>query len=34
MALGVAILIIMVVVRVLGYGEFWVPEFWYQLAGT
>lgn len=34
MALGVAILIIMVVVRVLGYGEFWVPEFWYRLAGT
>jgi len=31
-ALGVAILALFIVVRIMGYGEFWVPEFWYQLA--
>lgn len=32
-ALGVAILTSFIVVRILGYGQFWVPEWWYHLAG-
>jgi len=31
-ALGVAILVLFIAVRVMGYGQFWVPEFWYNLA--
>jgi energy-coupling factor transport system permease protein len=31
-ALGVAILASFIVVRILGYGQFWVPEWWYHLA--
>ncbi len=34
MALGVAILVGMAAVRILGYGDFWVPDFWYRLVGT
>ncbi|MCI0519048.1 MAG: energy-coupling factor transporter transmembrane protein EcfT [Chloroflexi bacterium] len=33
MGLGAAILLLFIAVRVLGYGDFWVPEFWYALAG-
>ncbi len=33
-ALGVAILISFLTIRLLGYGNFWVPEWWYSLAGS
>jgi energy-coupling factor transport system permease protein len=32
-ALGVAILAGFIAVRIMGYGQFWVPEWWYGLAG-
>ena len=32
-ALGVAILATYIAVRIMGYGQFWVPEWWYRLAG-
>lgn len=32
--LGVAILLIFVVAKILGYGDLWVPDFWYRLAGA
>jgi len=32
-ALGVAILASFIVIRIMGYGQFWVPEWWYRLAG-
>ncbi len=32
-ALGVAILATYIAVRIMGYGQFWVPEWWYNLAG-
>jgi energy-coupling factor transport system permease protein len=31
-ALGVAILVTFIAVRIMGYGQFWVPEWWYSLA--
>lgn len=34
MALGAAILVGMAAARILGYGDFWVPDFWYRLVGT
>ncbi len=30
--MGILLFITSLVVTILGYGEFWVPEFWYQLA--
>jgi energy-coupling factor transport system permease protein len=32
-ALGVTILASFIAARILGYGQFWVPEWWYGLAG-
>jgi energy-coupling factor transport system permease protein len=31
--LGVAILATFITIRILGYGDFWVPEWWMRLAG-
>jgi len=30
--LGVVILIVFVLAKILGYGDLWVPPFWYRLA--
>ena len=30
---GVAILASYIAIRIMGYGQFWVPEWWYNLAG-
>lgn len=32
MGLGACILALFIVIRVLGYGNFWTPDFWYALA--
>ena len=31
-ALGVAVLATFIAIRIMGYGQFWVPEWWYNLA--
>ena len=34
MGLGIAIMLGYFAIRIFGYGEFWVPEFMYRLAGS